>query len=236
MDDQLKSEVAGVRLQLSQCNERIEELESKVTERNSTVTSLESRIAQLDLLEPLVQLGSATRLRCLEKSRVKLEGCARNELSYFVIEKGNAAAHHGHGDADSALLNFGVLPRHSATKYSRIFAKMYQSDVSAWPSLPQKMKDALNCVATLNCLEAFGRLPNAAACGPIIDHVDVIRAKYDRMTVEEFDTDESVSQRLEFAKSLTKQIVKKERQSKPLLGGRSTRSKLLSIPVSDSTS
>jgi hypothetical protein len=56
------------------------------------------------------------------------------------------------------------------------------------------------------------------------------------MTVEEFDTDESVSQRLEFAKSLTKQIVKKERQSKPLLGGRSTRSKLLSIPVSDSTS
>ena len=236
MNDQLKSEVAGLKLQVSQCNELIKELEGKVTERNSTITVLESRIAQLDLLEPLVQLGSATRLRCLEKSRVKLEGCARNKLANSVIEKGNAAAHHGHGDADSALLHSGVLPPGSATKYSRIFARMYQSNFSSWPSLPQKMKDALNCVATLNGLEAFGHLPNAAACGPIIDHVDMIREKYKAMAVEEFNVNEVVSQRLKFAKSLTEQIVKTERQSKPLLGGRSTRSKFPSIPVGDSTS
>ena len=224
-ESQLQSNVSSLKLQLSQSNAKIKDLEGKAIERGSTIMALQSRITRLDVLEPLVQLGSATRLRCLEKSRLKLEACARNKLDYSVIENGNAAAHHGHGDADSALLQSGILSPGFKIKYSKIFEKMYQSDVSTWPSLPQKMKDALNCVATLNGLEAFDRLPDAAAWRPIIDHVDLIRTKYERMSVDDFEADKGVCQRLEFAKSLTEKTVKTERQSKPRLGGRSSRSR-----------
>lgn len=228
-DDQLKEEIAQVRFEFSQSNERIKDLEGKVIGRDSSITALESKIAAID---PLVQVGTAIRLRCLEKSRGKLEGCPRSKLSDSnpVIEMGNAAAHHGNGDADSALFHSGILPQGSDDngKFSQIFAKMYQSDVSSWSSLPQKMRYALNCVATLNGLEAFGYMPNAAARGPIIDHVDVIRAKYDKLTGSEFEADEDVCQRLGYARSLTEDILKAERQSKGFKG-RSTRSKFLAF-------
>jgi len=156
MNDQLKSEISTLKSQLFRSNERSKDLERKVIERGSTVTALESSITHLQSLQPLVEVGSSTRIRCLEKSRLKVEACPRNKLDYVIIEKGNSAAHHGDGDADAAaIVHSGLLPQLSQTKYSKIFAKMYQSDVSSWRSLPRKLKDALNCVATLNGLEAF---------------------------------------------------------------------------------
>jgi len=104
---------------------------------------------------------------------------------------------------------------------------MYSYNVSAWKFLPLKMKDALNCVATLNCLEAFGRLPNATARAPVMDHVEAIRNKFHRSTLDEFEANQDVVRRLDFAKDLTEQVKKMERGGTPT-GELSPRSKSLS--------
>lgn len=159
----------------------------------------------------MVQIGTAIRLRCFEQARLKIEACAQNHLDSARIENGNVAAHHGNGDADAALLQSGFLHRAYA-KFSRISVKMYQLEAAAWKSSPRKLKDALDCIATLNALKAFDRIPASAECQPVIDHVDAIRSKHVKLSEEDLENDDDVNRKLEFAKSLTAEIVKKGRQ------------------------
>jgi chromosome segregation ATPase len=86
---QLKSQVQELQSQITSAQRKAEYLQSQVEKRDSRVKYLESSSsssrAELANLQPLAQIGLEVRLRCLEKPRLKLEGCAKQQLAQDVI-------------------------------------------------------------------------------------------------------------------------------------------------------
>jgi hypothetical protein len=106
---------------------------------------------ELKTLKPLLDVGAATRLRYLEKSKKQLS-TIRVELDQDIIEKGNAAAHHANGAADLALAPGGYLEGNA--RMDDTLSDLYEASYDEWKLWPSMLQEAQDWLATLRTIDS----------------------------------------------------------------------------------
>jgi hypothetical protein len=207
--------------QVTKLEERITELDGKARTSDARINELQLRVGQLererDLKEPLFKIGVAIRLRYLELARVPLFNVHNSKLNQELIKRGNAAAHHGMGSVDATLFQGDILSNTwKAVKrnFIIVFNGLYRSKPANYGSMPSKKMEALDCEATIRTLVVVSnqRLVNTRLVA--MEHLDFIKAKYEKLTGEAFEEDKDVAWRLDRLKELTEDIVESDRQRK----------------------
>jgi hypothetical protein len=165
-----------------------------------------------DVLKPLLDVGAATRLRCLEKFKRQLSGSTRVELNQDIIEKGNVAAHHANGAADLALALGGYLE--GKTGMDDTLKDLYQApyeEWKLWPSMLQKAKDWRATIQTIETADYCRVTPTME-----MEHSDMWDKLVDAYNASpKSDFDESLDNKRTFERleELTDQIIYRYRNS-----------------------
>ena len=234
-----QQKLAKLSVQLSECNKKIGYLEAEITRlRSQDLVSVhknnadrllkqlndarlqrqnfEAKVIELtrslQLREPLVEIGAAIRMRCLEQAKCNVVGFNQHLRNHSFIKAGNAAAHNANGRADAAIFECHLAGNKANMQiFEAIFLGIYDHTPEVWATLPAKLKDALDCRATVMCVEVVSRNRALGERQLVFDHVDVIRQKYRNMTLTAFETDEDVARRLRAARVLAEEIVEADR-------------------------
>lgn len=180
--------------------------------------NLESRIAELEkdreVKDPLFKVGVSIRSRYLEMAKKLAMGSPRSKLDVTCIERGNEAAHGAMGQADAILFHGDILSAEARGRLSVPFTEVYRSKPGDYSSLSPKMKQVIDCEATIRTLNVLNE-----GSRPItqrqhaLDQIHILQKKYAKSSKKSFETDEDVKLRLERLIALTKEIVEEDRQS-----------------------
>jgi hypothetical protein len=173
---------------------------------------------ELQLKDPLFRVGLAVRLRFLENNCSYGPSLYRSEERKMIIAIGNAAAHAGSGDADSAILQGGHVNDNAPQKLrlEKTFADLYHCKPSEYASWSPKMQKAIDHEVSLRTLMVL----NKSFDRPIrerqaaLEHFDFIKDKYDRMSKEEFEVDSEVERRLALLREMTEKVIDSDRLSR----------------------
>lgn len=108
----------------------------------------EREIEYWRMLEPLVRIGAAVRLRHLEQAREAIMHIHLEAVDRDIIDRGKIAAHRANGAADSVLFQLGLVPKDHLAVATRTFERLYKC-----PSLQYELdypwRRLLDCDATL---------------------------------------------------------------------------------------
>jgi hypothetical protein len=180
---------------------------------------------EIQLKEPLFQTGLSIRLRFLENNRAYMFGTEEEERrpDPSIVRRGNDAAHAGLGQGDAVIFQ-GSWFNDSLPKYplEETFQKLYHDKPSNYQPRSTKMLEATDLEVTIRTLNAIKEVENR----PIIqrqtalENYDYIKDKYEKMSVEKFESDVEVERRLGKLREMTKEIVKADRSTRPLVSPR----------------
>ncbi|KAE8446694.1 hypothetical protein EG329_011738 [Mollisiaceae sp. DMI_Dod_QoI] len=111
---------------------------------------------EINLKEPLFQVGKDVRARYLEETRSNVFGISRRDLDRALIERGNAAVFSGMGEADAAVLNGGFLTNGQLKNLIPVFCELYGDiEPKEHYKVSAKMREALDAYATLRTSAAL---------------------------------------------------------------------------------
>lgn len=202
----------------SNLKEKISTLESRSTELSSEVRRLEGELLNMkeeqDSKQPIYQVGLDIRNRFTEQARETILYVKYNSLDSQIVGIGNAAAHGGRGEADMMILLGNRIPKKKSHTHTAIFKELYRHEPSVYKTLPRMLKEAIDCEATIRTLKPL----NVGMSRPLVErqqaleNVEILCAKFPKLSGADFDKDVDVKRRLDLIKSLTKNIVEWDRK------------------------
>lgn len=108
--------------------------------------------AERDMLQPLVAVGVATRLRFLEKGKQNAVDLTADQMQGFpeIVRDGNQAGHCGNLLADNYLFNAKMFDPKYESSLSAVFEKLYRHEpLTTLENTPQMHIRVENLLATL---------------------------------------------------------------------------------------
>lgn len=173
---------------------------------------------ELQLKEPLFQIGLAVRLRFLESNHTEESRLPRSVISQKTIIRGNAAAHAGSGQADANIFQGDLVDEeHHRSLLKKVFENLYHCDPSTYHQLSPRMQKAIDHVVSIRALRAL----NVSCDRPIrerqsaLEHYAFIEARCQKMSSDEFEEDPEIGRRLDVLKEMTEKVIQMDRFTKP---------------------
>lgn len=218
---QLQAEYEESRHKLQQLQILSESLQSTTQEQNATILKVECRVKELeadrDSKAPLIKVALDIRSRYLEQAKAVDTETTWGKGQKDVIECGNKAAHNAMGHVDKLLFRDDYLDRGRRFKMAKIFKNLYKSSPEQYGSMSEKMLKAIDCEATIRTVTVLNNgLRPLNERQLAVDQINILQAKHDKMSRDDFEKDEDVDRRLAHLIQLTGKIVIADRQSKAL--------------------
>jgi hypothetical protein len=228
---EMKRQLAAARELHSQEMERakaeITALEKKHEEELKEFETLAQESQQLkrelEVKEPLYQVGLDVRLRFLEYARESISGVDPRNLDQGVIARGYNATHRGRGEADNAALSClrGAVP---TAHLDALFIDLYHCPTSRYLNWTEpKLRQALNYQASIRTLT----IQNHSLNRPIrerqsaMEHFQFIWETYERFrgSFQSIGdaTRSEIERRLVILKELTARILIADRLNKGIV-------------------
>lgn len=212
----------------SKLRRKIEEL--KATDERKAIANLQGKNdtlqEELRLKTPLAEVGSDIRRRFLEQARDPLL-LVPQPPNQAMIQKGNAAAHYGNGQADAAiLLSVDWEGNETDRRQLRyVFKALYLHDPEEFMKLPVEIREAVDCQATIRTVVVLNKGLNRPLRErqSALDHFETIMKMAEKRKgpsgVMDDASEAELSRRLRIVKELTEDICKYDR-------GRRTKEKI----------
>ncbi|KAF4627503.1 hypothetical protein G7Y89_g10648 [Cudoniella acicularis] len=174
----------------------------------------ESAKEQLERVAPLIDVGVRVRLRFMEQAQEHVLERKPEILNQEIILAGNAAAHGGFGRADALLFKLGFVPQGVHENLFKVFHDLYQIYPNHYEEMPAKLLEATNYEVTLKTMNVLneGLTRPGKERQTVMENIWILRNKFLRLGIEEFEKDPDVDRRLAVIKELTATIVYADRR------------------------
>jgi hypothetical protein len=232
--DEMKADIEALeaeRLYTVDLRKRFKESEAQLKELEGVVESHDKLRKELKVKEPLHKVGKDIRRRYLEQALEPVLGTKLKALNHAAIERGNAAAHHGNGEADAALLSL-ITGETSTGALSAVFKNLYRYEPNSYiQSTKPNIREAIDCQATIRTLKSLNRGNDRPLKErqSVLDNFAIIMEKHQKAKMLDGEQDtatrEDLERRLATVKEFTAKIVEYDRRrtakvDKKLVSGR----------------
>ena len=192
-------------------------MKSESKAKDNEITSLKQQVKALegerDAKAPLVDIGSSVRLHFLEQARSKLTP-GKLRYDHAFTKTGNSSAHHGKGEADTALY-YNILTCKQKQRFYGVFRELYKCQPKGYPETSELLKETINHEATIKTLTALNDgLGSLKARQTALDLIGVVYEKFEKLGKERFEGDEAIEALLVRIRGLTEEIVEADRMKK----------------------
>jgi hypothetical protein len=102
--------------------------------------------------EPIYQVGLDVRCRFTELARETVLYVSKDTIDNIYVERGNMAAHEARGVADMMVLLRNRISENKYHTFATVFETLYRPKPAVYKTLPNKLKEAIDCEASIRTL------------------------------------------------------------------------------------
>jgi hypothetical protein len=198
--ESLKSTVSAAKVELGRESRKKSMLQKDIKALNQ----------RAELLNPLVDIGVATRLRFLQHARRTIHRHRISDQDAIVIKNGNVAAHGGNGITDAAMFKAYLVTKGHVL--GQVFKDLYHCEPAEYLNQNEikMLRRMLDCEATITTVKKNNKLKESAALRK--DHHQLLENLYDAQTksrsITAWEENQKNKRWLERLEELTAEIVR----------------------------
>jgi hypothetical protein len=205
--ESLKSTVSAAKVELGRESRKNSMLQKDIKALNQ----------RAELLNPLVDIGVATRLRFLQHARRTIHRHRISDQDAIVIKNGNVAAHGGNGIADAAMFKAYLVTKGHVL--GQVFKDLYHCEPAEYLNQNEikMLRRMLDCEATITTVKINNKLKESAALRK--DHHHLLENLYDAQTkspsITAWEENHNNKRWLKRLEELTAEIVRLDMKTGP---------------------
>lgn len=209
------------RYPLAESAGNVEAVTQELAEAKAEIKALSEEVARLkfdqDVMQPLLDVGAAVRLRFLEQTKKTISGGLPMTVNAHVIESGNEAAHWATASADLALAHGGYLEGN--TSMDGVLTDLYQTSHPQWNEWPPMVKEAIDCRATIATIQTTSNgMINSAKWKEVMDLLIEIEKAWNNLSAwtdrrSIFESNPQNKEKVEKLKELTLEIMEIQKEN-----------------------